>query len=164
MTLETPRLTLIALDARQLSLWVNDLAALERELGCRYEAEPLEGHFLEIVKGQLAKTEADPDNYVWRSFWLLKRGDGKIVGSADFKAPPDENGETEIGYGLGEAFMGKGYMTEAVSAMCRWALSRDDVKAVIAETERDGFASQRALARCGFEPYNEDKTLWRLRG
>ncbi len=161
MTIETDRLTLHALDARQLALWIKDMKSLERELYCTYEAEPMEGFFRDIVSGQLAATEADAENYVWHSFWLLiRKSDGTVVGSADFKDVPDDRGEVEIGYGLGARFEHNGYMTEAVRAMCEWALTRDGVYHVIAETDLDGYASQRILARCGFTEYSREDTAW----
>ncbi|MEA4966031.1 MAG: GNAT family N-acetyltransferase [Oscillospiraceae bacterium] len=158
---ETERLELLPLDVRLLRLWAEDLPALEQELSCSYQAEPMEGCFLEIVKGQLAATERDPDHYMWHSFWLLLRKmDRVVVGAADFKNVPDENGEVEIGYGLGTPFEGSGYMTEAVKAMCAWAEQQEGVRHVIAETERDSLPSQRVLERCGFRKYDEASTIW----
>lgn len=161
MTLETERLVLYPLDARQLALWTDDLPALERELGCVYKAEPMEGFFLDIVKGQLAKALADPENFIWLTFWLIvRKSDRVVVGSADFKAPPDENGAVELGYGLGDDFTGSGYMTETAGEMCAWALAQASVNAVIAETERGNLASQHILERNGFAVYKEGETLW----
>lgn len=159
--IETERLELLPLDARLLRLWVEDLPALEKELSCSYQAEPMEGGFLEIVKGQLAATERDEENYAWHSFWLLlRKRDRVVVGSADFKNVPDENGEVEIGYGLGRPFVHNGYMTEAVGTMCAWAEKQKGVQHVIAETERDNLPSQCVLERCGFRKYNEACTIW----
>ena len=39
MTLDTERLSLVLLDARRYRLWLEDLPALEAELGCRYDGE-----------------------------------------------------------------------------------------------------------------------------
>lgn len=161
MTLETERLILYPLDASQLALWTEDLPSLERELGCVYKAEPLEGFFLDILKGQLVKAQADPENFIWLTFWLIvRKSDRVVVGSADFKAPPDENGAVELGYGLGEGFTGNGYMTETVGEMCAWALAQPMVSAVIAETELGNLASQHILERNGFAVYQEGETLW----
>ena len=161
MTIETERLELIPLSPRQLKLWAEDVAALEKELAAAYMAEPMEGCFLDIVMGQLKITEKDPDNYLWHSFWLmLRKNDRVIIGSADFKDIPDENGAVEIGYGLGKNFEHMGYMTEAVIAMCDWALMQSGVTSVIAETDPDGLASQKILERCGFGIYYEGDTLW----
>ncbi len=166
MTIETERLELIPLLPKQLKLWTENITALEKELSAVYMAEPMKGKFRKIVRGQLKITVNDPDNYLWHSFWLiLRKNDRVIVGSADFKGIPDERGAVEIGYGLGKAFEHKGYMTEAVKSMCDWALRQSGVVAVIAETDRDGLASQKILGQCGFDKYNERDTIWwRLQG
>ena len=161
MNLKTQRLELIPLLPYQLRAWVEDRNALERELDCTYQAEPLEGVFLEIVKGQLAITEQRPEEYLWHSFWfLVRQSDRVVVGSADFKDVPDARQEVEIGYGLGKAFEHQGYMTEAVQAMCDWALAQENVAHILAETERDGWASQRILQRCGFREDKRGETIW----
>lgn len=161
MILLTERLELVPLTAEQLELWIYDLPALERALNCCYEGEPLEGFFLEIVQTQLGVTQRDPINDVWHSFWfLIRRSDRTVVGSADFKNIPDANGSVEIGYGLGKQFEHNGYMTEAVRAMCGWALEQPGVSRVVAETETDGYASQRILACCGFSETARGDTVW----
>lgn len=161
MIIQTERLELIPLTPNQLKLWIEDITELEKELDCSYKAELMEGFFLEIVKGQYEITQKDPNNYLWHSFFFLIRKDDRVVvGSADFKDIPDENGEVEIGYGLGKEFEHNGYMTEAVKAMCEWALKQNGVTSVIAETDLDGLASQKILERCGFKKYKEEETLW----
>lgn len=131
MTIETKRLLLCPLSARQMRLWLSDLPALEREWDCHYEGEPVEGTFREIVQQQWKITSMDERNYLFHSFWLLlRKADRTVVGAADFKAPPNARGEVEIGYGLGGAHERRGYMTEAVDALCDWALQREDVESV----------------------------------
>jgi hypothetical protein len=68
MTIETDRLHLAPLTARQLRRWAEDIPSLERELNCRYRAEPMEGVFLDIVKGQLDIVEKDAANYLYHTF------------------------------------------------------------------------------------------------
>ncbi|MCK9303128.1 MAG: GNAT family N-acetyltransferase [Bacteroidales bacterium] len=160
-TLTTVRLEIISLTPELLRCWVEDMEALETQLNCQYKADPMQGFFREIVKGQLAITEKDPDNYLWHTFRLIiRKSDRAVIGSADFKDVPNINGEVEIGYGIGKEFEHQGYMTEAAEAMCRWALSQPDVKSVIAETYLDGYASQRILQRLGFVEYSRDETVW----
>ena len=159
--IQTERLELIPLTPQQLRLWIEDITRLELELNGIYQAEPMEGFFLNIVKGQLKITEMDPENYLWNTFWLMiRKTDRVVVGSADFKYLPDEREYTEIGYGLGKQFEHNGYMTEAVDAMCQWALEQDGVSHIIAETESDNLASQRILERCGFKQYKKADTIW----
>jgi len=161
MIIQTERLELIPLTLNQLKLWIEDIPALEKELECSYKAETMEGFFLEIVKGQYEITRKDPNNYLWHSFFfLIRKEDRIVVGSADFKDIPNENGEVEIGYGLGKEFEHNGYMTEAAKAMCDWALKQNGVKNVIAETDLEGLASQKILERCGFKNDKQGETLW----
>ncbi|MHC1723747.1 MAG: GNAT family N-acetyltransferase [Aminipila sp.] len=161
MVIETERLELIPLNPEQLRLWVEDISKLEKELYCQYKAEPMEGFFLDIVKGQLAITEKDKENYLFHSFWfIIRKEDRMVIGSADFKDIPNDKGEVEIGYGLGSEFEHHGYMTEAVNAMCRWAMAQQAVTQVIAETDIDGYASHHILERCGFVKIQSGDTLW----
>lgn len=107
------------------------------------------GLLRQIIAEQRKKADADPAHAIWYNFWfIIRRIDRVVVGSADFKSPPDTAGEVEIGYGLGKAFEHNGYMTETVRAMCDWALQQTGVKHIIAETDLDGLASQRILQRC----------------
>jgi ribosomal-protein-alanine N-acetyltransferase len=159
--IETDRLYLIPLTANQLKLWIEDIPSLEKELNCTYCAEPMNGIFLDIVKGQYKITVEDEANYLYHSFWfLIHKVDRIVVGSADFKGLPNMDGEVEIGYGLGKEFEHNGYMTEAVKAMCQWAIKQEKIKYIIAETDIDGIPSQRILRRCGFKQYKQGDTLW----
>lgn len=161
MIIETNRLQLVPLTPGNINLWISDIKKLEEELNCKYIAEPMEGFFKEIVKGQAKITNEDPENYLWHSFWfLIRKNDRVVVGSLDFKDVPNSMGEVEIGYGLGKAFEKNGYMTEAVKSICDWSFRDERVKYVIAETDADGYASQRILKRCGFKPYRSGETLW----
>ena len=158
--IEPDRLFLIPLTANQLKLWIEDIPALEKELNCTYRAEPMEGIFLDVVKSQYKITAADQTNYLYHSFWfLVRKADRIVVGAADFKGLPMD-GEVEIGYGLGKEFEHNGYMTKAVTAMCRWAMKQEHIDHVIAETDIDGIRSQRILERCGFKKFKHGDTLW----
>ena len=159
--IETDRLYLIPLTAKQLKLWIEDIHTLEKELNCTYRAEPMEGIFLDIVKGQYKITLEDETNYLYHSFWfLVRKVDRIVIGSIDFKGLPNMDGEVEIGYGLGKEFEHNGYMTETVKAMCQWAMKQGKIKHIIAETDIDGIPSQRILERCGFKQYKQYDTLW----
>ena len=121
----------------------------------------MEGLFWEIVKGQVERIALDEANYLYHTFWfLVRKSDRIVVGSALFKGAPDDNGEVEIGYGLGKRFEHNGYMTEAVDTICKWALRQNGIVHVIAETDVDNFASQNILKRCGFSLYRQADTCW----
>lgn len=161
MILDTQRLELIPLTADRLRRWLDDLPRLEAELNCIYRGESLTDGFRDVVAGQLEIVSAHPADYLWTSFWLIvRKSDRSVIGSADFKRPPDGRGEVELGYGLAPAFERNGYMTETVQTMTAWALAQPGVRAVTAETERYNLASQHILERCGFTLYEQGETLW----
>jgi RimJ/RimL family protein N-acetyltransferase len=159
--LDTERLSIKLLSLSQLKLWINNISILETELDCKWDAEPIDGWFLNIINGQINVIENDPENYIYHSFWfIIRKSDKKVVGSMDFKNIPNELGEVEIGYGLGTKYKHNGCMTEAIKAFCEMALNIKKIKKVIAETEIDNIPSQKILEKCGFTKYKEEKTIW----
>lgn len=163
MQLVTDRLRIVPLVPRQLELWLHDIPALERELGCRCTSGSPSGEFRVIVAGQHARTAADSGNYLFHTFWfLIVQGDGVVAGSACFKGAADADGRVEIGYGLEKTCEKQGYMTEAVRELCSWALRQPGVRHVTAEADPDNRASQRVLQRVGFRPAEPDAPRWWL--
>ena len=161
MVINTERLELVPLNALQMHLWLEDISALEKTLNCTYQAEPIEGVFQTIIESQTKLTEDHVEEYYWHSFWfLIRKSDRTVVGSADFKTGPNQIGEVEIGYGLGKEFEHNGYMTEAVKAMSEWAKVQEGVRHVIAETYLDNLPSQNILRRCGFVETKRDESIW----
>ena len=61
---------------------------------------------------------------------------------------------------MGKAYRRRGYMTEAVKAICCWALEQPEVAHITAETDLVSYPSQRILERLGFQKYREEETLW----
>ena len=56
----------------------------------------------------------------------------------------------ELGYWLGEAFWGRGIMSEAVTELTRWAFSTFDLERIYAEPFANNPVSTRVLERAGF--------------
>lgn len=96
---------------------------------------------------------ANPDKREWYAVWNIELNDESkaAVGNLSFKGL-EEDGILEIGYGTNSEYEGQGYMTEAVSAVVRWAAVQNGVKLIEAETEEDNFASKRVLQKSGFVP------------
>ncbi|MFF6997468.1 GNAT family N-acetyltransferase [Streptomyces sp. NPDC008313] len=86
----------------------------------------------------------------WGVFVLVREDDGRAVGGMGFHGAPDEEGRAEVGYDLAEAARGRGYATEALSALSAWALARDEVTALFAAVDRTNTASQGVVTRAGF--------------
>lgn len=159
LSIETSRLRVFPLPLAQLRLWAEDLPALERSLGYAYRGVPVEKALGDARRLLAAAEEAGESPY--RTVWMLvQREEGVIIGSAGFKGGPDEKGEGEIRYAMGKDYRRRGYMTEAVKAICCWALEQPEVAHITAETDLVSYPSQRILERLGFQKYREEETLW----
>ena len=117
--LETKRLRIFPITPEQSRLWLEDLPALERQLGCPYRGEPLGEAELRAARRQMDAAREDLVRYPYRTAWfLVHREEKAVIGTAGFLGPPDRRGELEIRYAMGSAYRGRGYMTEAVEAIC----------------------------------------------
>ena len=81
--------------------------------------------------------------------WLISH-DGAVIGECGLKHAPDEDCSAEIGYGIGAAWWGKGYGTEAVGALVGWLAGQPECRRVTAEVHESNLASRRLLERLGF--------------
>jgi len=71
----------------------------------------------------------------------------ELIGSIDIRLEANAN----IGYVLSRRFWNRGYMTEAVEALIRWALTRDDIFRAWAVCDVENLASVRVLEKAGME-------------
>ena len=165
MILETTRLKIFPLTLRQFALLLEGQSVLEEALGLAVSGHELEEHTQAAMAGLYAEALHNHGSYQWFTNWqIILKQDNMSAGSACFVGCPNENGEVEIGYGINEAHRGRGYMPEAVAAMCEWALGQEGVSAVIAGTEKGNIPSARVLEKCGLTFYKEDAEClwWRL--
>jgi predicted acetyltransferase len=102
-----------------------------------------------------------PDAWLLCTSWqMVCRRTGEVVGEVGFKGPP-KWGELEIGYSTRAAHRNRGYMTEAVQALCRFAFRQTirQVECVIATTRGDNVSSHRVLNKNGFQRAGERNGL-----
>ena len=94
-----------------------------------------------------------PENYIWYTLWFLELKDteNEFIGTLSYKEI-DDKGIVEIGYGINEGYENKGYMTEAVRAIVKWASEQPNVNHIEAEAEENNYASIRVLEKCNFVP------------
>ncbi|MCQ2965593.1 MAG: GNAT family N-acetyltransferase [Alphaproteobacteria bacterium] len=107
--------------------------------------EDLKIAYTEMLNGCLQ----NPKQWKWYTIWMIEFKDKTHIGELCFKGL-DIHGVTEIGYGILEEYQGKGYATEAVRAVTKWALNQSGVIAIEAETEENNLASRKVLEKCGF--------------
>ncbi|MFF7164045.1 GNAT family N-acetyltransferase [Streptomyces sp. NPDC008086] len=83
-------------------------------------------------------------------FVLVREEDGLAVGGMGFHGAPDDEGRAEVGYDLVEGARGRGYASEALTALSDWALARDDVHTLQATVEAANLPSQAVATRAGY--------------
>lgn len=64
--------------------------------------------------------------------------------------------DVEVGFGIAVAHQRRGFASEAVSAMCTWALQSFDLPRIVGVCDAENPASSRTLVRSGFV-YQETK-------
>ncbi len=77
--------------------------------------------------------------------------EGKVVGSIGLQPQKDIfSKNAELGYWLGEAYWGKGYMVKAVKQMIVYGFENWDYTRIFARPFGSNIASQRVLEKAGF--------------
>jgi ribosomal-protein-alanine N-acetyltransferase len=95
-------------------------------------------------------------DHPWLTYWLVVIPDDHIsVGMVGFKGLPDKTGEVEIGYGIDPAFRERGYATEAAKALVEWALNDPRCSVIMADANKDNYASIRVLEKIGMRLHSE---------
>ena len=136
MILNTDRLILSPISDTQLK----DLINTEPDAA-------LKQAYAEMLQG----CTENPEARIWYTPWYmeLKHAPHTVIGNLGFKGL-DESGTVELGYGLKDGYGGRGYMTEAVRAITRWAILQPQVLRIEAETAPENTASQNVLRRAGY--------------
>lgn len=155
MVIETTRLTLVAATLALARSEITDRGEFARLLGAsvpdNWPPETL-ADALPVLLGWL---EAAPERVGWFVWYALAAGESSagpvLLASGGFKGPP-RDGTAEIGYSVLPQFQGRGYATELVGGLVRWALQQPGVARVVAETEWANAASVRVLTKAGFAP------------
>jgi RimJ/RimL family protein N-acetyltransferase len=165
LILSTPRLSLVCLTASQLECCLYDLPAFETDLGFPIARDVINENVNRAFGMKLLKMATLPlERRSWQTYWLIVVKEVPVgAGFIGFKGYPNADGETEIGYGISPQYQGKGYMTEAVRALCDWAFLHPFVSAVTATTVTNP-ASNRVLEKVGAKivSVEKDSTNWKI--
>jgi len=151
----TPRLDLIPsnLPLARAELW--DRATFAALLNADIPADWPPESLAPALPLYLEWMTANPDAVGWHAWYALCREPPSarpiLVGSVGFRGSP-RYGLVEIGYSVLPEYQRRGYATEMVAALVRWALTHPEVSRVVAEAIPANLASVRVLARSGFVP------------
>lgn len=162
------RLILRPLTAAELALALADYAGLEQALGLNVTSTTTlldDEEMRYAMRVRHTKVLQDEQNYCWLTMWaIIHREQQQLIGFLILKGRPNEQGEIIVGYVLDERYRGQGYATEALRQLAAWIFSHPGARWIIADTEKDNFASHRVLQHLGAELYRETEDLfwWRI--
>ncbi len=163
--IETHRLILIPLTYDQLLKYIRCDHSLEAELNVQPSSRKISTELKEALEQTILPNVADPNkNYLYSTLWTaVLKEERSMVGDLCIIGEPNAAGEIEIGYGIYDEYKNRGYMTEIVSGLIRWAKSETKVLAVVASSEETNFASSKVLEKNGFVAIGKTGTLinWR---
>lgn len=162
--IETLRLKVIPLTYIQLLTYLAAENLLEIELKLKVNNRTISPDVKDMVENfTLPRMKMSTnEDYLFYTFWIVvdKLSD-TIVAELGFKGIPNNKGEIEIGYGTMPDHRGKGYMTEAVGGIIKWAATREDVEYILAETDEINKASIRIVEKNGFKQFGKrGEMLW----
>jgi RimJ/RimL family protein N-acetyltransferase len=149
----TPRFELVSMSMRFMRLLLaRDLHGAESEIGA-IVPENLPDTLDNFLQFRIADLEVDPAAQPWLGrAVVLTEPDGtrRIIGSAGFHAPPDEDGRVEVGYRVEPEFRRQGVATEVVRALFDWAASEHGVQRFRASVSPLNMPSLAIIRRLGF--------------
>lgn len=155
--IETERLILRPLTYEQLIKYSKFDNSLEEEFNLEKSPRSITPELREALDYGIIPNVADEQqNYLFSTLWtIILKENNKMVGDVCFKGEPNIDGEVEISYGTHFEFRRKGYMTEAVGEMLKWAKMQSNVLKVLANTDKNNLSSQRVLKNNGFSQVSE---------
>jgi len=154
-TIETKYLELIAANLEMVTAEINDLSRLQKLLNAKISNNwppPLNDE--ESMSYFKKFIEENPDGLGWGMWYFIRiqpdESGRMAVGNGGFKGIPSEDGIVEIGYSILPEFQKKGYATEAVNGLLKWAFLHPQINRVIAETLPELHPSIRVMEKNGF--------------
>lgn len=162
--IRTPRLTLVPATVAHARAEIEDRGGFARLLGAtvpdNWPPETAAG----VLRLFLEWLEAAPEQVGWYTWYALIRDSGAdasslgacgstgppVLGAGGGFLGPPANGEIKIGYAVLPQFQRRGYATEMVGALVRWAFEQPGVLRIVAETEWANPASVAVLTKLGF--------------
>lgn len=159
-TIETERLRLVPVTSAHLGdlLAVNGDDEVTRFLP--YASWPS----LEAGHAWLSRMEALAAAGTGQQLVLVRRVDGKAVGTLLFFRHEEVSRRLELGYALARACWHQGLMREAVAAACEHAFTAMGVRRIEAEVNPANHASCTLLSKIGFVLEGRLRQRWAAKG
>jgi RimJ/RimL family protein N-acetyltransferase len=151
MSIQTRNLILAPHLPRYLRALIRGVEEFQNTSGLRV-ADGIREQLLNASPDFIARLERAKEPDPWQfGFAIIHKIDNELIGICGFPGPPTRNGVAEIAYGIAPNYQGRGYATEAATALIKFAASDPRVKTICAHTLTEKNASTRVLKKCGFK-------------
>jgi [ribosomal protein S5]-alanine N-acetyltransferase len=107
---------------------------------------------------------AGNENNTMIKWGLALRDSDRLIGTTTLFNLSLENGRAELGYAMGRAHWGKGYMNEALQALLFHAFEVMNLRRLEADVDPRNTASIRTLERLGFQKEGYLRERWHVNG
>jgi len=116
------------------------------------------------IKFYINELKADPSQFGWGVWLVIEKESNSIIGDIGFKGKPDSNHTVEVGYGIKPSSQNKGYATEAVKEIIKWAFTFDCVDKIVAECYEDNLSSIKVLEKLNMKRVGQCESMlkWEL--
>jgi len=104
---------------------------------------------IEASKAVLAEWDKENERVDYYHWGMVLKESGQIVGTGGALGIDEEHQSTELGYCISRACWGKGYMSEAVSAMIEYLFDVVGLNRIVARHYPENIASGRVMEKCG---------------
>ena len=150
--LESGKLTLVAATRELVAADLGGRAELSLALHAEVPEQWPPELFSTTIMNMVLEQLGDPAQQGWSAWYLLcqEQGIDVLIGMCQFKGRPDTSGSVEIAYSILEDYRNRGYATEAVARLVRWAFGHQNVLEVAAETLPYRKQSIRIMEKNGF--------------
>jgi len=166
-TLETVRLSLVALDLKHLRLLRHERSMMEQSMGLVPHTIQMSAdmahEFKQAIDFWLLNVESHPKQYAWYTNWeIILREENRSIGGIGLSGEPDSDGSVMVGYVIDARYHNRGFATESLATLINWSLPHPRLTAIKAETPKENIASGRVLEKNLFSIETEtDQTyLW----
>jgi ribosomal-protein-alanine N-acetyltransferase len=89
---------------------------------------------------------------------IALKDEDRLIGSCGFVSHATEERSAEIGYWIGRPYWGKGYATEAGSALMTHGFKQMGLARIVAKCSVENYGSQRVLAKLGMTKHGTDRS------
>lgn len=127
-----------------------------------WSTTPLENR--EAAAALQREIAAGNENNTMFKWGLALRDSNLVIGTTTLFHLNLDNGRAEIGYAMGSAYWGKGYMNEALGALVSHAFNVMNLRRLEADVDPRNGASIRTLEKLGFQREGFLRERWHVNG